>query len=219
MEIIDLTSPTDGKEILNRKQKMRKLFRQQQKVIRQLEKKCQNPSSEEALLAQSDGSVPLESSSAVPLSQMGVEERKALIDAATKEAVVTRLLHLFPSNKDKVCHTAPFISKSDHHRQVVRVKKQLGKMPFQALKTDVCWLSSEGVSSRSRSVEGMTLAEELLKFADYVAVRTLPCTPSTTSPSLPLPLTLPLSLSLYHVLFIVISRGKKLASEAVEGAL
>lgn len=199
MEIIDLTSPTDGKEILNRKQKMRKLFRQQQKVIRQLEKKYQNPSSsEEALLAQSEGSVPLESSS-VPLNQRGAEERRALIDAATKEAVVTRLLHLFPSNKDKVCHTAPFISKNDHHRQVVRVKKQLGKMPFQALKTDVCWLSSEGVSSRSRSVEGMTLAEELLKFADYVAVRTPPRTPSTTT--FTTPLTLPLPLSLYHALF------------------
>ncbi len=199
MELIDLTSPTDGKEILNRKQKMRKLFRQQQKVIRQLEKKYQNPSSsEEALLALGEGSVPLEPSS-VPLSQRGAEERRALIDAATKEAVVTRLLHLFPSNKDKVCHTAPFISKSDHHRQVVRVKKQLGKMPFQALKTDVCWLSSEGVSSRSRSVEGMTLAEELLKFADYVAVRTPPRTPSTTT--FTTPLTLPLPLSLYHALF------------------
>ena len=72
----------------------------------------------------------------------------------------------------------PFIPKTDLYRQIAKVKRQLKKMPFHSLKSDVRWVVPDlSVDKPGKNheglnfIEGMTLSEELIKFAEYVSVR------------------------------------------------
>jgi hypothetical protein len=168
-KFVSLNEATHSSTELNKKQKVRKLYRQQQKVIRQLEKKHSSADDGDEIV---DGLSIEEEQNAELKNLQEIRPRMSFsqeaIQSSLNESVVQKILNSLPNNKSKLISTL-FLSKIDSHKQTTKIKRLVKQIPYQSLKVDIDWLTID--EQREDSCSLITLSEELLKFSRYVSVR------------------------------------------------
>jgi hypothetical protein len=95
-----------------------------------------------------------------------------LIQSSINQQTISRLTNLLPSAKSfSSQYQTP---KKDKFEEKKKLKRRLKALPYQSLKTDIEWISKEEQINEIM-IENMSLTEELIKFANYVAVCSLFC--------------------------------------------